>query len=198
MNKILIASGNSHKQKKLKVIVKRYFKPIILSLPKIQEQGHSFRQIAEDKAKKYSLWFDGWAVATDAGAIIPALKKWDALRTRRFVSGADKERINKLLQLMKGKKNRHIYWHEAVAVANKGKIIFSVLTTAMPAILEKRYNQDYYEAGHWLDSLCYFPKFKKNFFELNKKERLAVENSWTKIKTSFNRYFQSYKTIKNK
>ncbi len=87
MEKILIASANPHKQKKLREIVKDFFKSVILDLPKIKETGQTFRETAENKAKKYSKWFKGWAVATDAGARIPGLKNWNSLRTQRFSQG---------------------------------------------------------------------------------------------------------------
>ena len=190
MISILIATNNPHKQKKLKQIVKKYFRAKICRLPKIREVGESFQRVAEDKAKKYSKWFNGWAVATDAGARIPALKKWNTLRTHRFASGSDFKRMDFLLKMMKGKKNRTVYWDEALAVAYRGKLIFSTLASAMPARIQVSYNKTKYEPGHWLDSLCYFPKFKKNYFDLNKKQRHQVEDSWSILSKRFNQFFK--------
>lgn len=191
---ILIATGNQHKQKKLKKIVNGFLKPIILSLPRIKETGQSFQKIAENKAKKYSKWFRGWAIATDAGSRIPALKDWDALRTHRFTSGSDFKRINALLKMMKNKKNRTVYWDEALAVAYKGKIIFSTTASAMPAKLQKSYDPKKYEKGHWLDSLCSFPRFgNKNFFDLAPAQKRKAEDSWTKLQKEFTKFFKKYK-----
>ncbi|MGC9049213.1 MAG: non-canonical purine NTP pyrophosphatase [Patescibacteria group bacterium] len=191
--KILIATSNPHKQQKLKEIVRGFFKPIILTLPKIQEKGKTFQEVAEHKAKKFSKWFNGWAVATDAGSRIPALKNWNALKTRRFTTGDDFRRMKLLLKMMRNKKNRTVYWDEALAVAYKGKIIFAVTASAMPAKLQKFYDPKKYEKGHWLDSLCSFPQFgNKNFFDLTPTQRRKAEDSWTKLKREFINFFKKY------
>lgn len=192
--KILIGTTNLHKQKKLKKITHGIFNPVILHLPNIRETGQGFQSIAEHKAKKYSQWFHGWAIATDSGTRIPALKNWDPLKTQRFVKGNDFQRMDKLIKMMKYKKNRTVYWDEALAVAYNGKIIFSTLASAMPAQLQKTYDKKKYEKGHWLDSLCAFPQFnKKNYFDLTPKQKTKVENSWKKLEKEFIKYFKKYK-----
>lgn len=191
--KILVATNNPHKKKKLYEITNGFFKPVFLALPKISERGKSFKEVAEHKAKKYSLWFNGWAISTDGGARIPALKNWNALRTQRFIKGGDFARMDKLVNLMKNKKNRTVFWDEALAVAHKGKMVFSTVTSAMPAKLQKSYNHKIYEKGHWLDSLCFFPQFgNKNFFELTPAQRAKTEDSWTKLKKEFLKFFVKY------
>lgn len=191
--KILIATNNPHKKKKLKEIVSDFFNPISSNLPKISEKGKNFKNIAEYKAKKYSLWFNGWAISTDGGARIPVLKNWNALKTQRFTKGNDFQRVDKLLKLMKNKKNRTVFWDEALAVADKGKIVFSIVASAMPAKLQKSYDIKKYEKGHWLDSLCCFPQFgNKNFFELTPKQKAKTEDSWAKLKKEFLKFFVKY------
>lgn len=188
---ILIATGNPHKQKKLKAIVKGFFRPVVLVLPKIQEKGKNFKEVAENKAKKYSKWFKGWAVATDAGSRIPALKNWNALRTHRFSQGDDFRRMKTLLKMMENKGNRTVFWDEALAVAHKGKIFFSTVISAMPAKIQKFYDPKKYEKGHWLDSLCLFPQFgNKNFFDLSPRQKKMAEDSWAKLKKEFIKFFK--------
>jgi len=52
--------------------------------------------------------------------------------------------------------------------------------------LQKSFNSENYEKGHWLDSLCFFPQFgNKNFFNLTPKQKKSAENSWTKLKKKF-------------
>lgn len=194
--KILIATSNPHKQKKLKEIVIDFFKPVILPLPKIRETGRSFQETAENKAKKYSKWFKGWAIATDAGSRIPALKNWNALRTHRFSQGGDFKRVETLLKMMENRKNRTVFWDEALAVAYKGKIFFSTVVSAMPAKLQKSYDPKKYEKGHWLDSLCSFPQFgNKNFFDLTPRQKKMAEDSWTKLKKEFIKFFKKIKCL---
>jgi len=55
MKKILIATRNPHKQKKLAEIVSNYFVPEIRNdLEEAGEYGDNFLEIAENKAKNYS------------------------------------------------------------------------------------------------------------------------------------------------
>lgn len=55
MKKILIATKNPHKQKKLAEIVSNYFMPEIRKdLKEVEEYGDNFLEIAENKAKDYS------------------------------------------------------------------------------------------------------------------------------------------------
>ena len=87
MKPILIGSQNPHKQKKLSDMVSPYLKPVIdSSSPDFEEKGNGFKEIAEHKALNYARWFNGLAISTDGGAVIPALTKeeWEPLRTRRF------------------------------------------------------------------------------------------------------------------
>lgn len=194
---ILIATSNLHKKRKLVEIVSGFFRPVFLDLPKIKERGKDFREIAENKAKKYSEIFGGWTVATDAGARIPALKNWNALKTQRFMRGDDFKRMDALLKMMKNKKNRDVFWDEAIAVANNGKLFFSAIASTIPAKLQKNYNPKKYEPGHWLDSLCSFPQFgNKNFFDLTLIQKLKAEDSWVKLKKEFTKFFMNPKKQK--
>jgi len=190
MQKILIATKNPHKQKKLTEIVSPYFIPQKADkLKEVEEAGNTFLKIAENKAIEYSKLYKGFAVSTDGGAIIPALgNQWDPLRTKRF-GATDKERIEKVLEMMKGKQDRTVEWYECIAVANNGKLIFSAEARAMNGIIDKEFNPKYYKKGIWLCSITSFPRFDgKNFFELSDKERKATEDSWDKLKEKFREF----------
>ena len=192
MKKILIATKNSHKQKKLSGIVSEFYTPDIKkNLQDIKEVGNSFLEIAENKAKKYSKIYKCLAISTDSGAVIPALgDKWDPIKTKRFAS-TDKERIKKLLKMMKGKKNRVIEWYEALAVANNGKLIFSTQAKAMDGEIDKIFNPKFYREGIWLCSITSFSQFNgKNFFELTDAEIKKTENSWGKLKQKFQKFIK--------
>ena len=184
--KIIIATGNIHKRQKLAEIVSSYFKPIFLQKSvKIEERGEDFLSIAKNKAIDYSLELNSLVISSDGGAIIPSLKSWQPLETRRFAA-SDKERIAKLLALMENKKNRTIQWHEAIAVADRGTLLFASQARAMDGVLAERFDHRFYKKGIWLCSITQFPQFgNKNFFELNKKERALAEDSWDKLKDDF-------------
>ncbi len=192
MQKILVATKNPHKQKKLSEIVSGFYIPEIKNdLKSIEERGDNFLEIAENKAKKYSEIYNCLAIATDGGAVIPALKgKWDPIKTRRFAE-TDKERIEQLLKMMEGKENRTEEWYEALAVADKGKLLFSTKAKAMDGIIDKIFNPKFYQEGIWLCSITSFPQFGgRNFFKLTDEEKAATEDSWDKLKKSFTQFMQ--------
>ncbi|MBI2049066.1 MAG: hypothetical protein HYT29_01340 [Parcubacteria group bacterium] len=192
MHDILIGTKNPHKQQKLSDIVSPLFHPVIrLEIPDIKESGASFQKTAEQKALACARWFGGRAVSTDGGAIIPALSsaEWEPLYTRRF-AGTDQGRITRLLQMMRGKKDRRVKWFEAIAVADTKRILFSTTVEAMEGVLDETSNPNHYKEGIWLCSITSFPQFGgRNFFELSREERALTEDSWEKLKKEFLEFF---------
>lgn len=195
LNKILLATNNPHKQEKLKWILGRYFKQI--DLPKtsldIEEEGDSFEEIAKKKALEASKNYDGFTIATDGGMEIPVLRNsWNALFTKRFIGKenvTDFDRMDALLELMKDKKDRRMRWEEAVAVAYKGRVVFSVTVEGAKGVLQTSYDKSKYKKGIWLCSLWYFPSYKKNFFDLKPDQRNFAEVSWHRIKRKIQGFF---------
>lgn len=191
MEEILIATGNKYKQKRLSEIVNGFFKPrVIDNLETVEERGETFKEIAENKAIEYSLKFNCLAISTDGGAIIPELSEWEPLRTRRF-GKTDEERINGLLGLMSGKEIRKVEWHEALAIADKGKLIFSTLERAMDGVISQSFDKKKYEEGIWLCSITDFPQFEnRNYFDLTDEEKAQTEDSWSRLKEEFIKFIK--------
>ena len=186
---ILIATSNPHKQKKLIGIVNGYYvAKIEKNLKPIEEKGTTFIEVARNKAIDYSKKYNCLAISTDGGAVIPALKSWEPMKTRRF-GKTDKERIEKLLFLMEKIKNRKVEWYEAIAMAKKGKLLFSAQAQAMDGEIAYSFNPKFYKEGIWLCSITNFSQFKnKNFFELTDSERKKTEDSWKKLKEKFAKF----------
>lgn len=192
MQKILIGTKNPHKRKKLSWIVEKYFIPEIKdNLKEAPETKDSFLKIAEEKALFYSKKYKGLVISTDGGAVIPALPEWKPIETKRFTK-TDKERIEKLLKMMEGKEARTIEWHEAIALVDNGKLIFSSQAKAMDGQIDKVFNPKFYREGIWLCSITSFPQFdNKNFFELTDEEVEATEDSWGKLKNKFEEFMEN-------
>lgn len=73
-----------------------------------------------------------------------------------------------------------------MAVADNGKLLFSIEAEAMPGLISEHFNPSHYQPGIWLCSITEFPQFgNKNFFELTPEERAKTENSWAKLKVKF-------------
>ncbi len=188
---IILATTNPHKVDKLSWIVKGFLNPI--EMPEkidVEEDGKTFEENAQIKARAIAKKFGEYAIASDGGALIPSLGyQWNALLTRRFIgskTASDWDRIDGLLSLMKDKigSERKVVWREAIAVANKnGDIVFSKEVEGDTGIIQTKYNKDQYREGIWLCTLTSYPQFEgKNFFELTKKEQKKGEMSWWRLK----------------
>ena len=203
MEKILVATGNPHKQEKLKWIVADHFSDILLPSDidcdiDVEENGATFLENAEIKAIAASKCFDGYTIATDAGIMIPALgDKWNGLHTKRFAGtdASDEDRLKLLLSMLEGKVDdeRKMVWTEAVAVAKDGEIVFSKQVTGVEGVAQTNYDMNKYKPGIWVCSLWYFPQWRKNFFDLTEAETAEAEISWYKLKQAAKDYFDSHK-----
>ncbi len=194
MKTILLATNNAHKKEKLTWIVGQFFDEI-LDMPErveVDENGESFEENAQIKAAAVSKKFNSYSIATDGGALIPALgSAWNGLLTRRFLGKekkdvSDWDRIEGLLELMKDKNgdDRRILWREAIAISDpKGKIIFSSEVDGDSGLIQESYKKEQYRDGIWLCTLWSYPQFGgRNFFELNDEETKEGEISWWKLK----------------
>jgi inosine/xanthosine triphosphate pyrophosphatase family protein len=183
IQQILIGTKNPHKREKISEIVSGILSPRFAdSLPEPEETAGSFLAVAEQKAVAYSRADGGLAVATDGGAVFPGLKGWDPLKTKRFVEGTDSDRIAALLEMLSGSADRTVEWHEAIAVADRGRLIFSTTARAMDGQVSESFNPKFYRPGIWLCSITEFPAFSgRNYFELTEREQAATEDSWTEL-----------------
>ncbi len=189
MNTILLGTKNPFKQEKLAEIVAGHFVPFNDdTLADVEEVGDSAQEIAEQKAIAYSKMYDGYAVSTDGGAVIPALPGWNPLHTKRFAS-SDKERIETLLEMMRDAKDRTVEWHEAIALAHRGKLLFSATARAMDGMIDEAFDPKFYREGIWLCSITSFPQFGgRNYFTLTDEERASTEDSWFALREAFVRF----------
>ena len=190
---MLIGTKNKFKREKLVWIVKNYFSPLFKeNLKEVEEHGNNFLEIAQNKALAYSKIYNCIVISTDGGAVIPSLNKseWEPIKTKRF-GMTDQERITKLLDMMQGKKDRTVEWYEAMAVADKGKLLFSSQERALDGMIDKTFNSKYYREGIWLCSITSFSQFgDRNYFELSREEREQTEDSWSKLKADFEEFMK--------
>ncbi len=200
---ILIATKNPHKVHKIKQMfqrknrdVKFYTLDDVEDL-QIQENEASFEKNAILKAQEYSKTFDGLVVATDGGVIIPSLPEWNPLYTRRFAgnNATDRDRIDKVLHLMRGKTGfeRTMFWQEAIALCKNDKRLFSIAVKGIEGLMGNHFDPNKYKPGIWLCSIWEFPQFGgKNFFDLSPSEQLQVEISWAKLGKALHSYLEEH------
>ncbi len=198
-NKILIATNNPHKVKKItsmlvgldNVLIET---PALAGLDMdIDESGDTFESNAVLKAVEYSRRYDGLVIATDGGMNIPYLADWVAIRTKRFAGdrATDQDRIRQVLSRMHNKtgKERQMAWREAIAVAKNGRKLFSIEVPGAEGLMSTNYDPKKYRAGIWLCSIWEFPQFgNKNFFDLTEDEVAEVEISWLRLGKALSKY----------
>jgi inosine/xanthosine triphosphate pyrophosphatase family protein len=152
--------------------------------PVIEESGNSHQAIAEEKALAWSETFGGLALASDGGLVVPVLgPSWVSLTTRR-ASGedaSDAARTGHLLDLMRQYTglDRTVMWVEALALADRGKLVDSFQAEGLKGHLA----EDYQPApvgtpGFWVDGLWLHPTTGKRHWELSRDERVAIGDPW--------------------
>ena len=184
---ITIGTKNPHKFRQLSTLVSGHFSPVSAEAwPEPDETADSFLHVAEEKAEYYSRCADGLAIASDAGAVFPGLKGWDPLKTKRFAEGDDAARAQALLELMQNAGDRTVEWHEALAVADNGRLLFSTVARAMDGQVARTLDPARLQPGLWLCAITEFPQFGgRNFFDLTPQERAATEDSWAELGRRF-------------
>ncbi len=133
MTEILVATKNANKTKELKELLSssNFVLKDLNEIPNIngvEETGKTFAENAVLKAESYALQTKMWALADDSGLEVEALNGAPGVFSARYAGefATDEERINKLLQELKGVfDRRQARFVCAMAVSDeKGEIKF--------------------------------------------------------------------------
>jgi len=200
---ILIGTKNEYKATEIASLLEglrdlniHYLAGLNLDL-KIEEEQNTLKKNAEKKALEFSGFTDWYVLASDGGVDIPALgKKWDILKNQRTVGedSTDLEKAQKLLELMKDLKegNRYASYHLALALARKGKLIWSgEKVTDKGIIAEHLFNQEI-PPYRWMGHLWYYPQFKKVFNQLSEEEKVKVRKQGESLKRSLQKKIREF------
>jgi len=109
VKKLVIATGNRNKKKELEEILKGLKVKILgipdlkIHIPRVIEDGRTFRQNAIKKALTFSRYVNETVLADDSGLAVEALDGKPGVRSSRFAraKAEDPENNAKLLKLMK-------------------------------------------------------------------------------------------------
>ncbi len=171
MRQLVIATKNEKKLHELR----RYLKGIranVISLkdlrrvPRIVENGKTFKANALKKALVISKFTKGLALADDSGLAVRALGAQPGVRSSRFAGRAKSDRQNnkKLLRLLKRvpPAKRQAKFICAVAICDNGKIV-KVLEESCGGMIAFSEKGAY---GFGYDPLFLIPRYKETFGEL--------------------------------
>ncbi len=132
MKRVVIATRNRHKKREIEKNLKGIKAKILClsdlksHLPRVIEDGRTFRQNAIKKALTFSRYIDGVILADDSGLVVEALGGKPGVRSSRFArtNATDKENNAKLLKLMKNVplRKRQATFVCVMAVAERGSL----------------------------------------------------------------------------
>lgn len=156
---------------------------------KVDENKGSLIKNAEKKAKEISKYNDYYVLASDGGVDIQGLgSKWDILKNQRTVGedNSDLVKAKNLLSLMKDLKEekRKVSYHLALALAKNRKIIWSKEGITDKGYITEDLIDENIPKGFWMGHIWYYPKHKKVFNKLNKKELEDVRKQGIKLQKS--------------
>lgn len=188
--KIVLGTSNPSKQAELRRILRGLpFEPLTPEQAGVgglqpREDGWTFQDNAEYKARYFARMAGLPAIASDGGLEIPVLRgRWQGLRTNRFAGPEDTDRIQALLEMLKDVPagGRAARFHEAVAVAAPdGKII---ATTQKPGPIGRiaRTPDARSRPGFWIPSLWLYPPRWVTEWDLTDEERANLHTAWDAV-----------------
>ena len=175
MLKITLATGNAHKVEEINLIARDYDIEFVLPSEEFDpvEDGDNFIKNAHCKALCASK--NGSTelyLADDSGLCVEALDGAPGIHSARYAPSA-KERINKLLNVMKDKENRTAKFVCAMVVVNReGKTLFEIQKECHGEILrEERGN-----GGFGYDPIFLVKSHNLAMAELSKEQKASVSH----------------------
>ncbi len=196
---ILLGANNPAKQSALRQLLEglplRPVTPTELGLTADPaEDGDSHQSIAAAKAVEWSRLAAMLVIASDGGLLVPALgHHWESRYTHRFAGPAadDAERRRRLLQLLSPHTgpDREASWVEALAVADRGRLLKSWQITGSRGSIAEKPADGPHAPGFWVFPLWYFPALGKYYNALTPEERAALGDHWAALGRLVRRYF---------
>ena len=149
------------------------------SLPDLSpspEDGNTFEQNAQQKARYYSRFFPGLTLADDSGLVVDALGGEPGIYSARYVSpsATDEQRCCEILARLQnvpdlGRTARFVC---SLALARQGKVIQTFEGTVEGEIAREQRGEN----GFGYDPIFLFPKLNRTMAELSAADKLAVSH----------------------
>ena len=175
MLKITLATGNPHKVEEINLIAKDYNIEFVLPDGEFNpiEDSDDFIGNAYCKAKCASLSkTTELYLADDSGICVEALNNEPGIHSARYAPSA-KERINKLLGVMNGIKNRKAYFTCAMVIVDKNaSILFQTQQFCHGEILEEEVGT----GGFGYDPIFYVKEEEMGMAELTAEKKAQVSH----------------------
>lgn len=201
---LVVATHNQGKMREYTLLLREF--PIEIKglsdfqkIPRFEEKGSTFDEIAGNKARFASKMLDVPALADDSGLVVEALDGAPGVFSARYAgnSADDYQNNLKLLENMSGKEKRDATFVCSIAIAKPGGQILTYTGRCSGRILRKPEGTH----GFGYDPLFYYPSLHKAFAQLSPEEKNRVShrgNAMRKLADDFENILAWLKTSKAK
>jgi XTP/dITP diphosphohydrolase len=174
--KLLLASSNPGKLREYRELagdshIDLAELPNFREITEFEESAPTFAENAAGKAQYYSRFADEIVLADDSGLVVPALGGAPGVYSARYAgpSATDRERVDKLLREMKGKKGdeRRAVFICVCAVAKQGRVIAVTSDSVQGVLTEEPRGTN----GFGYDAIFLFPELGRTYAELTSLEK---------------------------
>ena len=169
MQKLLVATGNSHKTDEIRAILGAGYVVSDLKahpeLPEVEETGSTFLENATLKAVEISKQVEGLILSDDSGLEVDALGGEPGVYSSRYAGEAGNDAANnkKLLHELQGKDNRKARFRCVMVLAQDGE----VLTSFDGAVEGRMLSELHGEGGFGYDPLFVPDGYDQTFSQLS-------------------------------
>jgi XTP/dITP diphosphohydrolase len=176
---LVIATRNQGKTSEIKSLLSGF--PVIIRnlddfgpIPEVKEDGETFDDNAYKKAGFAAKILGFPALADDSGLVVEALGGAPGVHSARYAgeNATDEERCLKLLNEMKGKKNRKAAFECVISIAVPGGAALTYEARCEGLIAEKLRGTN----GFGYDPIFFYPPLKKTFAELTQEEKNRISH----------------------
>jgi len=177
--KLIIASNNAHKLEEIKAILSGFFDEIVSMREagidhETIEDGETFMENAEKKAREIAEISGCCAIADDSGICVDALDGAPGIYSARFsgVHGDDEANNDLLLEKLKGRIDRSAHYTCAIALARPDGSIVKAEGYLHGEIGHERIGTN----GFGYDPLFYLPEYDMTTAQLEPSEKNRISH----------------------
>lgn len=176
---LVLATHNKGKKREYELLFKEY--PIkvkgfsgLKGIPKIEEEGSTFEEIAKRKAQSASKILGVPTLADDSGLVVEALDGAPGIFSARYAGELSDDYQNnlKLLEEMRGKENRNAIFVCSIAIAKPAGQVLNYTGRCPGIILNELRGAN----GFGYDPLFYYPPLSRTFAQLSVEEKNRVSH----------------------
>ena len=185
--KIAVATSNPHKLKEIQYILKDLNIEIVpaealgIDFSHVEESGETLEENALIKARYVWKRTGLPSMADDTGLFVRALDGLPGVRSARFAgdNATDEENVEKLLNLMKGKKDREAFFKTVIAFIDGERREYLFEGKVHGIITEEPAG----ERGFGYDPVFFYPPMKKTFAQMTPEEKNSISHRYRALES---------------